>query len=616
MSAARRRAVGGALALGLAGLVWSAGASSPTAAPTRPPAPAAAPAPPAGPDTSCAGCHPDQASSWARTGMARALGPLVEGELAGLGTVLEEQSGYAYHFEDGDGGPRIVETRPDRPEHRLEAPLLYAIGAGELDRAYVARRGGLEFFAPLEVLSGPGGRHPELAPGLQAVPGQRFGVPITHECLGCHTDRLPEQGFPLNAVREPGWEPLGIGCGACHGQVEDHARWRERAASEPAPQAARDPGRGPDPVLRAGTLSREERMSLCAACHLQGDVRISLEGRLGVPPPGGDLLDELAIFVGREETGAVGFVSQTERLVRSRCYLEDRSLACDTCHDPHRSLFDEAERTRVRAACQGCHPGPLELSGAHAAPCARSPEPALEGRDCVDCHMPLGPTFDVPGVRIHDHRIARKPRVAEPPARPRSLEAPDGDWVRFAWPGRPAPAEVDDPGLWMMALAARGHAARALELVDEAPSPRVGRLSGYHESRARLLESAGRLPEAAAAYERALRLDAGATSAAINLGLLYGLGGDPARGIRLLSQVIAYHPLAFNALRNRAGLRYELGDTDGFVADLAAAFEACPQAEVAEILADWHRAAGAHEQASSWGARARALDPVESREDE
>jgi predicted CXXCH cytochrome family protein len=528
----------------------------------------------------------------------------VEGELAGLGTVLEEESGYAYHFEHGDGGPRIVETRPERPEHRLEAPLLYAIGAGELDRAFVARRGGLEFFAPLEVLSGTGGRHAELAPGLQAVPGQRFGVPITHECLGCHTDRLPEQGFPLNAVREPGWEPAGIGCGACHGEIEAHARWRAEAAG--------DPGRGPDPVLRAGTLSREERMSLCAACHLQGDVRIPLEGRLGVPPPGGDLLDELAVFVGREETEAIGFVSQTGRLVRSRCYLEDDSLACDTCHDPHRSVFDQAERTRVRAACQGCHPGPLELPGAQASPCARSPGLSVEGRDCVECHMPITPTFDVPGVRIHDHRIARRPQVAEPPARPRSLEAPDGDWVRFAWPGRPAPAEADDPGLWMMALAARGHPARALGLVDEAPSARVERLSGYHESRARLLENPGRFPEAAAAYERALRLDAGATSAAINLGLLYGLGGDPARGIRLLSQVIAYHPLAFNALRNRAGLRYELGDTDGFVADLEAAFEAWPQAEVAEILADWHRASGADERASAWDARAHALEPVES----
>jgi hypothetical protein len=552
---------------------------------------------------SCAECHAEQVDSWSRSGMARGLSEVHAEELAGLEPVLEEGSGYRYHFEAGPGGPRIVETCPELPGHRLEAELVYAIGAGLLDRAFVARRGAFDWFAPLEVVTAAGGRHAALAPGHMANPGLRFGVAITPECLGCHTDHLPPPAFPLNLRSPETWEPRGISCAACHGAVAEHERLR-RAEREGGSAVARDP------VLRPRDLSRELRMSICAACHLQGDARIALDGSLGIPAPGGDLLEQRAVFVAREPSEEIGFVSHTQRLVLSACYRAASELACDTCHDPHRTLFEPEERSRVRSACRSCHANEDALPGATAAACSRPHGLDVGGRDCVDCHMRRTPTFDVAEVSIHDHYIRRASHAASPGTTPRVLESPRADWARFAWPGKAVPEHFDDPGLWLMAYTHRGALERAAGLLDEPAGPRVDAMPMHHHSRGSLLERLGRPAEAVLAYERALALDPDLAPSAINLGLLYGQRGEGARGIALLTEVLARHPAAVNALRNRAGLRYEAGDLAGFQADLTAAFALHPQADLARILADWSAARGDGAASTEWSARARALAPL------
>ena len=530
--------------------------------------------------------------------MARALGEVHPEEFEGLEPVASGPFTYAFEvLGEAPGTPVLVERAPQAPEHRLEAELAYGIGAGELDRAFAALRGEFQWFAPLEIVTTEHGRKAAPAPGHMANPELRFKNPITPECLGCHSDRLPPEGFPLNARPDPDWTPRGISCAACHGAVDAHAELRGGAEPD-----------GDDPVLRMDELERHERMSVCAACHLQGDARIAFDGSLAPPPPGGDLLDSMAIFVGREVTEDVGFVSHTERLVRSACYLQDRSLSCDTCHDPHRTLFEPAGRRAVRAACQECHPGELEIEGAHASPCSRPADMEVARRDCVDCHMRKTPTFDVAEVEIQDHFIRRQLPPPSPHRTPRTLESPEADWELFRWPDRAPPDYVDDPGLWLMALSNRGQNDRAAELLDREPDERVQGIPMYHHSRGMLYERLRRGDLAIAAYEDALEIDPSFAPSAINLGLLRGMSGDKLGGIALLSEVLARYPEAVNALRNRAGLRFEIGDPAGFLADVEAAYELLPAPELAEVLADASR----HdpELAREWTLRARALDPL------
>jgi len=564
---------------------------------------------PAAPEAACADCHPAHVESWRPTAMARALGPVEPGELAGLPPVDDLASGFRYALleapvENG-GAPRIVETRPDSPSHRLEVPLAFAIGAGELDRSYAARLGELLWFAPLEVVTGEDGRRrPALAPGHAITPGLRFGVAITDECLGCHTDRRPPARWPLN-LAVPGWEPAGIGCAACHGAAPAHAAWREAELTGGAA--------GDDPLVRPGALGRVERLSVCAACHLQGDVRIELEpGAIGTLDPGADVLDRRAIFVARTPTDEVGFVSQVERLVLSRCFLGSE-MTCETCHDPHVAVTAPEERARVRGACLDCH-APGNMGGGRDDCALDAAARAADGGDCASCHLPETGVFDVAEVTVHDHWIRRDPpRGAPNPGPPehplRIAEAPDGDWRPFAWPGEPPPAWAEDPGILLMAFAHGGHLERVEPLLDRPPGPAAARLPMYHHVRGTLLEAFGRAADAEAAYAAALALDPDLGPSATNLGLLLGKLDRHAEGLTVLNRFLERHPRAEGALRNRAVLLFELGNVAGFARDLAAAQAVRPRAENAANLAVWAEREGRADEARRWREIARTLEP-------
>lgn len=573
-------------------------------------------------ELACGDCHGQLVDDWSHTGMARSLGRVEPGELDGLGAVPDGDSGYVYRFARSPDGEGFVigETRPDRPEYGLGSVLALGIGSGERDRSYAAVHGRGLWFAPLEVLTTAAGRHAALAPGAMMQSGTRLTQAITPECLGCHTNAPPPRDYPLNLLPGATWEPRGIGCAACHGRDAAHAAWQERSL-------AGEEVAGEDPILRHRELDRWAQLSVCAACHLQGDARLVLdEEALGPPPPGGDLLEQRALFVAAEPNEEVGFVSHVERLVLSRCFTRSE-MTCTTCHDPHRTLHEPRERRRVRDACTRCHPGEggglVARGGPSASACSRDMERAIEThhvrqdgaprRDCVSCHMPRTGVFDVAEVMIHDHFVRTDTSDAPGAYGPEGIRFPEsaeGDWRRFTWPAGPAPSHLDDPGLWMMAYASGKHLDKALAKLDETPGPTAAGLPMYHHVRGSLLESVGREEAAAAAYERALELDPLLAPSAINLGLLLGQLGRADEGMARLDAVIERHPFADGALRNRAVLRHGAGDLEGFVEDLTRAFEANPRATLAASLAEVFAAQGAQDRAAHWRGIAGRLDPV------
>jgi hypothetical protein len=557
----------------------------------------------------CADCHPRESASYARTGMARTLEPLREDELSGLAPVVEPGTGFTYAFEGRGASARVVEQfRPAAgPPWRDSLPIAFAIGAGELDRAFALRRGGRLWLAPLEVVGQGERRHAALAPGHAIGPGTRFTLPVTPECLACHTDASPPAAWPLNAVPEE-HVPRGISCAACHPDLQAHVAVRARALAGASEHAE------PDPLARP--WSRIERMERCAACHLQGDARIELvPGRLGPPPPGTPLLDSRAVFVAREATNDIGFVSHVQRLVLSRCYLEsaafgEAALACESCHDPHRSVFEPRERALVRDACRTCHEP--EAGAARAANCAvpRAERPAE--RDCAGCHMRQSGVFDVAEVRIHDHWIRRDPGAPSAPPAHDALRFPEsarGDWRLFAWPDAPPPTDADDPGLWTLALFHGGHHERARTRAAEGLGQRARELPMLHHVRGSLLERAGELDAARAAYARALELEPGFPPAATNLAPLLARAGRAEEAKDMLNALIHRHPLAAGAWRNRAVVRRALGDETGPSSDLEQALRLEPDAALANALAGLAEERGDAAAATRWRAEARRLDP-------
>jgi predicted CXXCH cytochrome family protein len=559
----------------------------------------------------CVDCHADIVASYREGGMARALGPLDADEaqrLAALSAIEESASGFRYHFGVTQGEARVVESwigSAGEPFQTGSAPVRFAIGAGLFDRSYALARGGMIWFGPLEVMSGADGPHAVLAPAHEQAPGVRFRHPVTGECLGCHTDRLPLQEYPANADPRD-FTPVGITCAACHGDVDAHVAWREEDLSGGAPTGA-------DPVVTSRKLERAERLSVCARCHLQGDARIGLvRGERGVPPAGDDFLEHYGVWTAAEETDDIGFVSQVERLVRSACFTESgspswgsRALSCETCHDPHGSVFEERERAQVRAACTACH-GPAHEP--RAPDCSRMPVSASED-DCVTCHMRRTPVFDLSHVEIHDHFIRKEPPPPSAFTRIRAKQSTGPALERFSWPGLEPPPLAGDPGLEMMALIAASKKSVALELVDERPDRSVFRLPNYHHVRGTLLQEVGRHEDARKAYERVLILDPGRPETLVNLGLTLAHLGRAAEAIERLNAVIERYPEAEGALRNRAVARAAAGDTNGALADLEAAQRVLPRPENARALADLCERVGEAARAADWRAEATRLEP-------
>lgn len=523
--------------------------------------------------------------------MARAAGPIREDELEGLAPV-SDAAGWTYRFERAGGGGRIAESFGKDPA--ISADLAFAIGGGLMDRAYAARVGDLVWFAPLEVHAKTAGRATALSPGHSMHAGTRFTLPIAEECLACHTDRLPPREFPLNLLPDAAtWQATGISCAACHEGADEHERWRASGGS------------GADPIRTASHSGRLESLSLCARCHLQGDASFLLEPKArGIVPSGGDLLAKRAVFVAARPTDEIGFVSQIERLVLSKCFTGSRvgeAMTCLTCHDPHRSSFDPKERATVRNACRKCH-GPSEH------PCSL-PAEERESAGCVDCHMRRTGVFDVASVEIHDHWIRRDSPKPSRPAGLRAKETVDGALALFAWPGAPKPAYAEDPGLWMMAYRSIGRADLAMPFASREPGAISSALPTYHHLRGSLLEEAGQSEDARGAYVRALQLDPDQTETAVNLGLVLGKLGKAREGIAVLDAALARHPKAANALRNRAVLHLKLGESERFAADLESAFVIAPDAVLARTLADFYAKSGRSQLAERWRQGASALDP-------
>ncbi|MCE9592684.1 MAG: hypothetical protein K8S98_00685 [Planctomycetes bacterium] len=557
----------------------------------------------------CIDCHGEIVASWRASPMARAVRALDPKELDGLVPVVDPRTGFTYRLERrGERGFVVEEWRAkdgtELAAARNEAELVFAIGAGVMDTSYVASRGEMLWFAPLEVLSAnaTSGRHAALAPGQQVAPGVRFSVPIQEECLACHTDALPRERFPLNLVPDADWTPRGVDCAHCHPGSQAHVEHHAKNAS------------GPDPLLAVAPPDPLERVSSCARCHLQGDARIALDEDLSFARrPGGDLLAKLAVFTGSDANGEIPFVGQVERMVESRCFtasLErgERAMTCETCHDPHRSVFEARERAHAREACVSCHAAGDERVADRDPPCSLA-APERGAKACVDCHTRRTAPFDVAGVEVFDHRIERKPLAPSKIDAVRMKQSNGGPLTRFRWPGRTPPLD-GDPGLALMASVVAGQPARAQELVDVAPAPAVERLSVFHHLRGGLLEAVGRADDARKAYARALLLDPKSAATRVNLGLVLAQCNRAKEGLAQLDAVLATYPRSDGALRNRALVKLALGDSSGARADLETAHALLPNAATARGLAELARRSNDRAAAERWLAAARALDPT------
>ncbi len=300
---------------------------------------------------SCEQCHTKEAGSFAKTPMAHALRK-ASGE-------IPETS-----FKDG---PFTIAIRKESGQNfysatdgqrRIEAPLLWEFGDGQMGRTYLYRAGGdyyestVSWYTAIRGLDLTPGHRDRPRRNVDEAAGRKVDPVELRRCFGCHA-----------AGRE---DPQpGVQCVHCHAGASEH-------------ESALLGGKTPAAMAKLGRSSSEEISQLCGKCHRTWE-EIAANGPHSEPN--------------------VRF--QPYRLAESKCYdAVDRRIACTACHDPHGETRHDA--AFYDSKCRACHN--QSAGGARTCPAAKA--------NCVSCHMPK---VEIPGLhhQFIDHKI-RIARAGEP----------------------------------------------------------------------------------------------------------------------------------------------------------------------------------------------------------
>jgi hypothetical protein len=406
----------------------------------------------------CQPCHPKIAADYAKTPMARSSG-LVD-------TVPEGQFTAAGHKY------RVANKRLFFDQG--SAPFNYFIGSNTAGRSYLFGREGYLFELPVTWYQRPA--RWDASPGYEHESNVRLSRPVDPTCLSCHASRLKPIYGTQNRYAEPPFLDSGIGCERCHGPGSEHVR---------NPREAK--------LVNPAKLDPEERDSVCEQCHLTGEARIEKPGRrFAEYRPGAKLSDFVTYMVWENPPPSLKVTSHVEKLAQSLCQQKSGGkMSCSTCHDVHSNV------TSARQACLSCHTTPHH-----------------NGEDCLPCHMPRSGTSDVAHDVVTDHSIPGRRR------------ARTGATALVGFRGF-----ADERALGLAyAEAGDARAPEHLKRATPADAPVLLRLGRYEEvlrtdptnvtalvnlgvARA----SSGNTAEAAALWERALKVNPAIEAAALNL---------------------------------------------------------------------------------------------------
>jgi tetratricopeptide (TPR) repeat protein len=508
----------------------------------------------------CRSCHFEQFASFVHTGMGRSFYPMTPDEVVEdfnhANTFVVEPAGIHYRMEQRDGKLYQRQFLLDSAGREIAADdheLVYVIGSNHHCRSYVIVRDDRLFQAP--VCWYPNAQRWDLCPGYE-LDNENFSREISLSCVHCHNARMvPEEG-ERNRFAKP--YPHGIDCERCHGPGQLHVRRWTRG--EDTPTGGLDPT-----IVNPRRLPREERIEVCAQCHLgdsKATERVPRRNRdLLAFRPGQRLAEIIAPYRYVEPTEHdFGLSAQKDRLLVSRCYKESNGrLECLSCHNPHVSVY-HAERPPdlFRQKCLSCH-----AAESCPAPAADRAGTARLADDCVACHMRKAEPDDQRHTTLTDHWIRRDIRIEERDHR-------ESHAIEPVFPERMAalpPAE---------ALYYRGRAAGLLSL--DMPRAERGELwalaeSSYREAIDAGLDEAeawfylgkvrrisGRAPEAEQDFRRALELDPAHHDAAFALGQLLLARGATAEALDVFRGMLDRDPDDPMALAEAARATMALGN--------------------------------------------------------
>ncbi|KAA5539584.1 tetratricopeptide repeat protein [Roseiconus nitratireducens] len=360
----------------------------------------------------CGECHRERADNFNRTAHAESLR---------LASTADEVTGKAFFHEPSRQQFQVAREGkqlrhqgwqllpPDgQPLPIGDVAIECVMGSGNFAKSYLFRDHETWLQAPLTYYMESSNY--EMSPGYDRPFHKGFTRAISDQCMFCHAGLVSREGENQQRFQI---HELAIGCERCHGAGAEHVRQAERSGQTTGDKQQADEQQ-PWHILRPSALNRSQLESLCAQCHLQGDVTLFTDHNdYWSFRPGEDLGERFIIYRFKPQRDAnageddeeIAFVGHFDQLHRSDCYLGSETLTCVTCHNPHEPERAESVEQTRRDHCQACHSEQQPHQE-----CTLDIAERIQRNDnqCWRCHMPQHST-EVPHVAITNHRIAIHP---------------------------------------------------------------------------------------------------------------------------------------------------------------------------------------------------------------
>ena len=520
----------------------------------------------------CSSCHSAIYRAYMQTPMAQSSGK--------VGAQDQTENFGAAEFRDTRGAFSYT-VRPDyqfqftQLGQRVQQPingrrnLAYFVGSGAAARTFLIDSGGFLFESPVTYYRRSNSW--KASPGFEGLDYPNLTRPITPGCLQCHASGIQPKEGTLNGYEAKPFLENGVACERCHGAGSDHVAFFSAAqrTTPVRPEGAK--------MVNPAKLAPAARDSICAQCHLSGEVRVLKTGQQEshALAPGALLDDILTVFVRRGSPSELRVTSHVENLAQSACKrASGDKLWCATCHDPHTTPEPAAKAAYFRGKCLSCH----QVQDCRTTQEARR----ANSDDCTACHMPRGPSSDVEHVVFTDHSIRRKPAS---PVSPKS--APQAPTLELV-PYYSYTATTRDLALANAMVALRDYnnadRQRAFGLLkqaaeqDTADAVALVYLAEFYRD---AKDDAHALP----IYEQVWRMDRTQYAAAAALGAYQMQRGNFAGAIEFWRQALASNPAMTLVRVNLATALLRTGQVDEAKAVLEKALEFNPVSpEARELL--------------------------------
>ncbi len=392
-------------------------------------------------DKLCAECHQEIYDSYQHVGMGKSFYDF------DTANQIEQFENAHYYHEASDNHYEIaiVDGKLQQTRYKLKqdgsrthehsVSAKYVVGSGNHVRTYLSRNNTGEMFQ-LPVVWYTQDKKWGMAPGYDEATHPDFSRPITRQCMACH-NAYPELEPGADAFgmphRFPEKLPQGVGCQRCHGPGSEHVRISNFADVDDTDEYEQVL----NSIVNSGKLSPELQDDVCNQCHLQPMSRRTSVVRLFGKGdfefiPGQSLNEHIAHFEPAHDKQTVDEFEINHhpyRLHQSKCFSQTPGgIRCTHCHDPHQKVQPDERPAFYREKCFACH---------DSQDCLDQEQGRAPDANCIACHMPERRTEDVIHVTMTDHKIVRRPSLADPKAplaeRTIPVDAPVSD---FHWNGK------------------------------------------------------------------------------------------------------------------------------------------------------------------------------------